>query len=186
MFLPFSLQCQQPVDYIFFHWVKLVSVWSVSTRPHSLEINGPLKGSACLVSDLHFLKVSFFTRTVDFFTRVIVWEFLTSLLMGCLLVVYILQRVSTLSRDRCDKYEVTFLSLKWKTPPLQHYSDNTGRNSKPLTEISSSLDLILRYESALPPAVRRHIHFRHQKSYIHMVWYGFQSPHGIVGFLIGK
>lgn len=69
MFLPFSQQCQQPVDYIFFHWVKLVSVWSVSTRPHSVEINGPLKGSACLMGDLHFLKVSFFTRTVDFFTR---------------------------------------------------------------------------------------------------------------------
>lgn len=145
------------------------------------------KGSACLVSDLHFLKVSFFTRTVDFFTRVIVWEFLTSLLMGCLLVLYLLQRKSTLSGDRCDRYGVTFLSLKWKTPPLQHYSDNTGRNSKPLTEISSSFDLILlcclvwvRYESSLPPAVTRHIHFRHQESHIHMVWYGTDFSHHMV------
>lgn len=35
---------------------------SVSTRPHSLDINGLWKGSACLLSDLCFLQVSLFIR----------------------------------------------------------------------------------------------------------------------------
>lgn len=38
------------------------SVWHVLTPPHSLEINGLWKGSACLSSDLCFLQTSLFVE----------------------------------------------------------------------------------------------------------------------------
>lgn len=80
--LQFSLQCQQPPTNIFFLWVKLVWPRTVSSRPHSLEMNGPGEGKCTPCGWPLLPEGVLFSRTVDFSTQEMVWECLTSLLMG--------------------------------------------------------------------------------------------------------